>query len=163
MSNFSTLISFTEPAFSGLLPLRVFESTQCVSVHPSTAELDSFFSLSQCWYRQEQKLIFTILPWYVDPIGTFTPSTSLWGNCLKGDAGDDVQSVAGRVLGRLLHLNGRSIEPRVPFASRRGTRVADLCTSLQDMHLHAKTAAQLNLGSVARTNMCCAASCIIRW
>ena len=26
---------------------------------------------------------------------------------MKGNAGDDVQSVAGRVLGRLLHLNGR--------------------------------------------------------
>ena len=60
-SNFSTLISFTEPAFSGLLPLRVYESTQCVSVHPSTAELDSFFSSSQRWHRQEQKLFLTSL------------------------------------------------------------------------------------------------------
>ena len=42
-SNFSTLISFTEPAFSGLLHLRVYQSTQCVSVHPRTAELDSQF------------------------------------------------------------------------------------------------------------------------
>ena len=42
-SKSSTLISFTEPAFFGLLPLRVYESTQCVSVHPGTAELDSFF------------------------------------------------------------------------------------------------------------------------
>ena len=42
-SNFSMLISFTEPAFFGLLHLRVFQSTQCVSVHPGTAELDSQF------------------------------------------------------------------------------------------------------------------------
>ena len=80
---------------------------------------------------------------------------------MKENAGDDVQSVAGRVLGRLLHLNGRSMEPRVLLASRRGTRAADLCTFLQNMHVHARTAAPLNLGSVARTDMCCAASCII--
>ena len=163
-SNFSTLISFTKPAFSGLLPLRENESTQCVSVHPGTAELDSFFSLSQRWYRQEQKLIFTSLPWHVDLSGTFTPSTSIWGSCLKGNAGDVFRVVAGRVLGRLLHLNGRGIEPPVPFASRRSTRVADLCTFLQEMHFHARVAAQLNLGCAARfTDMCCAASCVICW
>ena len=80
---------------------------------------------------------------------------------MEGNAGDDVQSVAGRVLGRLLHLNGRGAEPRVLLASRRRTQVADLCTFLQNMHEHARMAAQLNLGSVARTDMCCAASCII--
>ena len=31
-----------------------------------------------------------------------------------------------------------------------GIRVADLCTFLQNMHDHARTAAQLNLASVAR-------------
>ena len=76
-TNFSTLVSITEPAFSGLLPLRVHESTQCVSVHTGIAEFDSFFSLSQHWCRQEQKLFFTSLLWYVDLIGTFTPPTSL--------------------------------------------------------------------------------------
>ena len=40
---------------------------------------------------------------------------------MKGNAGDDVQSVAGRVLGRLLHLNGRGMEPRVLSTSRRCT------------------------------------------
>ena len=71
-SNFSTLVSFTEPAFSGLLPLRVFESTQCASVHPGTAELDSFFfSLTQRWHRQEQKLFFTSLLWHVEQVCTF--------------------------------------------------------------------------------------------
>ena len=70
-SNFSTLISFTEPAFSRLLPLRVYESTQCVLVHPGTAELDSFFSLSQRWHRQEQKLFFTSLLWHVELVRTF--------------------------------------------------------------------------------------------
>ena len=80
---------------------------------------------------------------------------------MKENAGDDVHSVAGRVLGRLLHLNGRGMEPRVLLTSRRGTRVADLCTFLQNMHVRARTAAPLNLGSVARlTDMCCAASCI---
>ena len=80
---------------------------------------------------------------------------------MKENAADDVQSVAGRVLGRLLHLNGRGMESRVFLASRRRTRVADLCTFLQNMHVHARMAAQLNLGSVAKTDMCCAASCII--
>ena len=77
--------------------------------------------------------------------------------CLKGNAGDDVQSVAGRVLGRILHVNGRGMEPRVLLTSRRGIRAADLCTFLQNMHVRARMAAQLNLGSVARTDMCCAA------
>ena len=81
---------------------------------------------------------------------------------MKENAGDDVQSVAGRVLGRLLHLNGRGMEPRVLLTSRRGTCVEDLCTFRQNMHVHARRAAQLNLGSVAGfTDMCCAASCII--
>ena len=35
--------------------------------------------------------------------------------------GDDVQSVAGRVLGRLSHLNGRGMEPLVLLTSRRCT------------------------------------------
>ena len=70
-TNFSTLVSFTEPALSRLLPLRVHESTQCVSVHPGTAELDSFFSLSQRWHRQEQKLFFTSLLWHVELVCTF--------------------------------------------------------------------------------------------
>ena len=61
-TNFTTLVSITEPALFGLLPLRVHESTQCVSVHTGTAEFDSFFSLSQHWCRQEQKLIFISLP-----------------------------------------------------------------------------------------------------
>ena len=117
-------------------------------------------SLSQRWHRQEQKLFFTSLPWHVDVIGTFTPPTSLSGGCLKGNAGDDVQSVAGRVLGRLSHLNGWGMEPRVLLTSRRSTRVADLCTFLQNRRVRARTAAPLNLGSVARTDMCCAASCI---
>ena len=39
----STLVSFTEPAFFGLLLLRVHGDTQCVSVHPETARLDSCF------------------------------------------------------------------------------------------------------------------------
>ena len=73
---------------------------------------------------------------------------------MEGNEGDDVQSVAGRVFGRLLHLNGWSMEPRVPFASRRGTRVADLCTVLQDKHLHARTAAQLNLGCARGSPTC---------
>ena len=59
---FSTWFSFAGPAFSNLLPLRAYESTQCVSVHTGTAEFDSFFSLSQHWCRQEQKLIFISLP-----------------------------------------------------------------------------------------------------
>ena len=112
-----------------------YESRQCISVHPGTAELDSFFSLSQRWHRQEQKLLFTSLPWHVELIGAFTPPTSLSGGCLEENAGDVVQSVAGRVLGRLLHLNGWGMEPRVLFASRRSTRVADLCTFLQNMHV----------------------------
>ena len=80
---------------------------------------------------------------------------------MKENAGDDVQSVAGRVLGRLLHLNGRGMGPRVFLASRRRTRAADHCIFLLNMHVRARTAAPLNLGSVARTNMCCAASRII--
>ena len=80
---------------------------------------------------------------------------------MKGNAGDDVQSVAGRVLGRLLHLNGRGMEPRVLLTSRRGTCVEDLCTFFQNMRVRARTGAPLNLGSVARTDMCCAASCIL--
>ena len=68
---------------------------------------------------------------------------------MKGNAGDDVQAVAGRVLGRLSHLNGRGMEPRVLQTSRRSTRAADLCTFLQNMDVHARAAAQLNLGSVA--------------
>ena len=42
-TNFSTLVSITGPAFSGPLPLRLYESGQCISVHPGTPELDSFF------------------------------------------------------------------------------------------------------------------------
>ena len=127
--------SITEPAFSGPLPLRLYASRQCISVHPGTAELDSFFSLSQRWHRQEQKLLFTSLPWHVELIGAFTPPTSLSGGCLEENAGDVVQSVAGNVLGRLLHLNGWGMEPPVLFASRRSTRFADLCIFLQNMHV----------------------------
>ena len=57
------------------------------------------------------------------------------GRLFGGNTGDDVQSVAGRVLGRILHLNGCGMEPRVLFASRRSTCFADLCTFLQNMHV----------------------------
>ena len=80
-TNFGTWISFTEPAFSWLLPLRVYESTQCVSVNPGTAEFDSFFSLSPHWCRQEQKLIFTSLPWYVDFLSRFVRERLFVGEC----------------------------------------------------------------------------------
>ena len=44
-TNFSTLISFTEPAFFGLL-LRVRGSMHCVSGHPNTAGLGSCFVIA---------------------------------------------------------------------------------------------------------------------
>ena len=55
---------------------------------------------------------------------------------MKEDAGDDVQSVAGRVLGRLSHLNGRDMEPRVLLTSRRGT---PFCGPLHFPPEHART------------------------
>ena len=39
----STLVSFTEPAFFGLLLLRVYGGAQCVLVHQGAARLDSCF------------------------------------------------------------------------------------------------------------------------
>ena len=65
--------------------------------------LDSFFSLSQRWHREVLKLFFTSLPWYVHLISTFTPPASLSReDVCRSIAGDVVQSMAGRVLGRLL-------------------------------------------------------------
>ena len=118
--------------------------TRVGSAYRSTQVLRNwirFFSLSQRWHRQEQKLLFTSLPWHVEQIGAFPPPTSLSGGCLEENAGDVVQSMAGRVLGRLLHLNGWGMEPHVLFASRRSTRVADLHVPPEDAR--------------------CAASCVI--
>ena len=55
---------------------------------------------------------------------------------MKGNAGDDVQSVAGRVLGGLLHVNGRSMEPHILLTSRRGT---PCCGTLHVPPEHART------------------------
>ena len=62
--------------------------------------------------------------------------------------GDDVQSVAGRVLGRLLHLNGRGMEPRVLLASRRST---PFCGLLHFPPEHARTRKD---GSSAKSWQC---------
>ena len=101
--NLSTLISFSEPASSGPLSLRVHDNTQCVSGHPGT-EAGFVFSLSQHVQRQEQKLIFTSLTWHFEIVGPFASPTSPAGGCLEENAGDVVQSMAGRVLQRLLWL-----------------------------------------------------------
>ena len=85
------------------LSLRVHDNTQCVSGHPVTVA-GFVFSLSQHVQRQEQKLIFTSLTWHAEIVGPFACPTSPAGGCLEENAGDVVQSMAGRVLQRLLCL-----------------------------------------------------------
>ena len=75
-SHFNTLISFTEPAFFALLPLHLHGGTQCVSVHPRHCGMRGVVA----WHRQEQKLIFTSLPWHVS-VGPCASRTSLAGGC----------------------------------------------------------------------------------
>ena len=122
------------------------------------------FALLQPWHRQEQKLIFTSLAVACGFSWSCAYRVSLAGGCfppfdffvdvfffslvhLEENAGDVVQSMAGRILGRLLHSNGRGKEPRVFFHIKffifltiaLGIRVADLCTFLQNLHVHART------------------------
>ena len=93
---------------------------------PRHCETGFVFSLLQPGHRQEQKLIFTSLPWHVDLVGPCASRISLAGGCLppfdfplmfylsfffslvhlEENAGDVIQCMAGRILGRLLHSNG---------------------------------------------------------
>ena len=113
-TNFSTLISFTEPAFFGLL-LRMRGSTECVSGHSNIAGLVSCFVIATL-AQSGAEADLTCLPWHMDLVGLTASPTSLAEGCLEEN--DDVQSMAGRTLDRLLRTNGRDKEPRVRSASR---------------------------------------------
>ena len=155
--NLSTLISYTEPASSGPLSLRVHDNTQCVSGHPGT-EARFVFSLSQHVQRQEQKLIFTSLTWHVELVGPLASPTSPAGGCLEeccfspwraGFFRDSYACVSR-------HFHGFSGHRREASVLRTSALSSRTCTYMQGRWF------QLNVGSATTDReMWSATSCII--